>query len=64
MTSHTPIYLVTPVGKNVLGYCEMLSEWLRPRTNQQACILDSVKARSALIRALIERPAPTSRRVY
>jgi hypothetical protein len=31
ITSHTPIYVVSPVAKNVLGYCEILSEWLRPR---------------------------------
>lgn len=36
VTAHTPIYVVSPVGRNVLGYCEILSEWLRPRPTAHA----------------------------
>lgn len=35
VTSHIPIYVVSPVARNVLGYCEILSEWLRPRPATQ-----------------------------
>ena len=35
LTSHIPIYVVSPVARNVLGYCEILSEWLRPRPATQ-----------------------------
>ena len=31
LTCHAPMYVISPTGRNVLGYCEILSEWLRPR---------------------------------